>query len=249
MPPFKLEEFSYKELEEFIKKEGIDTFILPVGTIEPHGTHLPLGADALIPIAMGEYIAEKLKAILLPPIYYGVTTGLHGYTGSIRIKPETLEQYVYQILESMKMHGFKYALILNGHGGNTQALENAARNAWLNLRMAVMVVDWWTLAREKGLTQKILGKEGGHAATDETAMILATFPNLVKKKLYDPKSIYVYSNGIRAYPTPGTIINYSEKEGETEFKDQDSREYFEAVSKLILEAFIEFKSRVSSIVK
>jgi creatinine amidohydrolase len=247
MQPYKLEEYPYRELEEIVHKEGIDTIILPVGTIEPHGTHLPLGTDSYIPIAMGQYVAGKLKALLLPPIHYGVTTSLHGYFGSVRIKPETLEELVYEILESMKIHGFKYALILNGHGGNTQALESAAKRAWLNLKMAVMVVDWWTLARERGVTQRILGKSGGHAATDETAMMLAINPGLVKKNLYDSNALCTYSSGVKAFPTPGTIINYSEEEGEVEFKEASAREYFEAVSELILCLFTEFKDRAAQL--
>ncbi|RLE91840.1 MAG: creatininase family protein, partial [Thermoprotei archaeon] len=100
----KLHELTYKEVKIFLER-GVDTFILPVGTIEPHGPHLPLGTDAFIPEKIGEILPEKIKAVLLPTIYYGVTGSLHGYPGSIRIEPEVLEQLIYQVLKSMSFHG------------------------------------------------------------------------------------------------------------------------------------------------
>lgn len=248
MTVLKLEELSYVELKEEVEKRKIDSFVLPVGTVEPHGTHLPLGTDTLIPSALGEYVAEKVNAVLLPPVHYGVTTGLHGYFGSVRVQPETLEALVYEILESMSLHGFRYGLILNGHGGNTQALDNAAKKAWLRNKLAVMVVDWWILAREKGVTREVLGKEGGHAATDETAMVLAIRPELVKRNLYTPSAVYVYSAAVKAYPYPGTVINYSEGEGDVEFKPGEARRYFERVADLVADVFLRYKKSLEGTV-
>ena len=241
----KLHELTYKEVKIFLER-GVDTFILPVGTIEPHGPHLPLGTDAFIPEKIGEILSEKIKAVLLPTIYYGVTGSLHGYPGSIRIEPEVLEQLIYQVLKSMSFHGFKYAIILNGHGGSEQerAIESAAKRAWYELKLPVLIVDWWILAREKGITKSILGKEGGHAATDETVAMYACRPELVKPEYYDDEEIVIYSRALRSYPLEGTIINYNPEEGSVAFKRTEATEYIERVVSEIAAAVERFKCQL-----
>lgn len=241
----KLAELTYVEVGEILAK-GLDTAILPVGTVEPHGTHLPLGTDNIIPELLAEKLADRIDALILPTLNYGVTNSLHGYPGSIRVKPENLENIVYDILESLAFHGFKIAVILNGHGGNTQALDNAARRAWLDHRLATLLVDWWTLARDKGLTQALLGKEGGHAATDETALVALYNPELVKRDLYTREAIFVASSGVRAYPLPGTIINYSATEGEVLFNPEKSKEYLDALVEEIRALYMKLRKTLSA---
>jgi len=214
--PARLDELTYVEVSRLVRA-GADTVVLPVGTVEPHGPHLPLGADTLIAEALAELVAAKLNALLLPAVPYGVTGSLHGYPGSVRVEPEVLEKLVYSVLESAALSGFRYALIVNGHGGNTPSLEAAAKRAWYARGLATMVVDWWVLARERGVTQRLLGKEGGHAATDETTILLAVKPHLVKRELYSGGEVYVYSAGVKAYPLPGTVINYTPQEGDVSF--------------------------------
>ncbi len=228
MSPHKLAELSYVEVRELLRR-GVDTAILPVGTIEPHGPHLPLGTDNIIPELIAERLAEKINGVVLPTVNYGVTNSLFGYPGSIRIRPETLESLVYEILSSIASQGFKLAVILNGHGGNTAPLDSAARRAWLDHRLATLLVDWWKLARERGLTQRILGKEGGHAATDETVLVALANPNLVKRHLYSSSEIFVASSGVQGYPLPGTIINYTPGEGDVSFDASRATEYLDAI--------------------
>lgn len=241
MKPARLDELTYIEVSKLVQA-GVDTVVLPVGTVEPHGPHLPLGADTLIAEAVAELAAAKLNALLLPAVPYGVTGSLHGYPGSVRVEPEVLEKLVYSILEGAARSGFKYALVVNGHGGNTPSLEAAARRAWYELGLATMVVDWWVVARERGITQRVLGKEGGHAATDETAVVLAVKPELVKRELYSSGEVYVYSAGVRAYPSPGTVINYSPQEGDVSFPPPEScREFLNEVAKAITTIFERFK--------
>ena len=241
MKPAKLDELMYIEVSKLIQA-GVDTVVLPIGTVEPHGPHLPLGTDTLIAEALAELVAAKLNAVLLPAVPYGVTGNLHGYPGSVRIEPDVLEKLVYGVLESAALSGFKYALIVNGHGGNTPSLEAAARRAWYERGFATMVVDWWVLARERGITRRAFGKEGGHAATDETAIVLAVKPHLVKRVLYSSSEVYVYSAGVKAYPLPGTVINYTPQEGEVHFPPPEKcEEFLKEVAEAIVNLFGEFK--------
>ncbi|AKG38285.1 MAG: creatininase family protein [Infirmifilum sp.] len=240
----RLAELTYVEVGKLLS-EGIDTVIFPIGTIEPHGPHLPLGTDNYIPELIAEKLAVKINALILPTLNYGVTNSLHGYPGSIRVRPESLENIVYDVLESIAFHGIRIALILNGHGGNTLALDNAARRAWLDHRLATLLIDWWTLARDRGLTKKYLGKEGGHAATDETALIELFRPNIVKKSQYSSDAIFTASAGVRAYPLPGTIINYSETEGEVVFSPEKAEEYLEALVEEIRQIYLKLRQTLS----
>ena len=244
MARLRWDELTYAELSSALSS-GVDSVVLPVGTVEPHGAHLPLGADTIIAEVIGELVAERVGAFLLPALPYGVTGSLHGYPGSIRVPPDVLEALVLSVLESVSLHGVRYALLLNGHGGNTQSLESAARQAWLRFKLATMVVDWWVVARERGLTRQLLGKEGGHAATDETAVMLAVRPELVKRELYSDETVYVYSPGVKAYPLPGTVINYTAEEGAVIFPSEgESRRFLEAVASAIAELFSDFRRRV-----
>jgi len=244
----KLHEMSWIEVRDALRR-GVDTFILPVGTVEPHGTHLPLGTDALIPEAIGEKLAERLGAVLLPTVYYGVTRSLHGYPGSVRVEPETLERLVYEILRSMAFHGFRLGVVLNGHGGSEQvsAVDRAAYRAWTMHGLPVAVIMWWTLARDAGLTEKVLGKEGGHAGSDETACIAATRPGLVKKQLYRSEEVEVYTQGFKTYPYVGSVINYSPGEGDVLFDEERSKLYFKELVDLVEARVRWFKSRVEEI--
>ncbi len=242
---YKLLELSWIEVKNLLR-DGIDTVILPVGVIEPHGVHLPLGTDALIPEALGEKVAERTNAILLPTIYYGTIKSLHGYPGSIRVEPEILENMIYQILKSMIFHGFRRIVILNGHGGSEQisAINNTAFRIWSEYKVPVIVIDWWILAREKGLTKEILDKEGGHAGSDETACIIARYPQLVKKDLYSDSEIVVYSRGTRTYPLIGTVINYNIEEGSVLFDENKARLFINRLIDLIVKEVQVFFEKV-----
>jgi len=231
---YKLHMLTWIEVKKLLDK-GVSTVILPVGTIEPHGTHLTMGTDALIPESLGEILAERLDALLLPTIYYGVTKSLYGYPGSVRVEPETLEKMIFEVLSSMVFHGFKSAIILNGHGGSEQviAVDRAVYRLWVEYKMPSIIIEWWTLAREKGLTKDVLGKEGGHAGSDETACILAKYPSLVKRDLYCEKEIEVYSKGVKTYPYRGSIIHYSMDEDGIVFDKHRAEEYFGKLVDLI----------------
>jgi len=112
----KWDELTYSELSSALSR-GVDSVVFPVGTVEPHGAHLPLGTDTIIAEVVGELVAERVGALLLPALPYGVTGSLHGYPGSVRVPPDVLEALVLSVLESVSSHGVRYALLLNGHGG------------------------------------------------------------------------------------------------------------------------------------
>ncbi len=105
--------------------DGIDTAVVPVGSVEQHGNHCPLGTDSLTAEAVAQGAAERLNALCLPPVWFGVSAHHMDFAGSITVRPEVLAQFVEDILGSLVHHGIKKILIINGHGGNTAAINTA----------------------------------------------------------------------------------------------------------------------------
>ncbi len=217
--------------------EKIDTIILPVGTVEGHGSAC-LGTDNLIPETIAEGIVERLNALIAPTVNYGVTKSLVRYNGGSYIKPETLELYVRDILDALADTGFKNIILLNGHGGNNSALKNVAFDFHREQKSNICVIHWWELCGE--MTKEFFGHQGGHAGTDEAAMVQAIDSSLVDKETYDPELAYWYRPGADVYPVPGSILLYREGEGYPEFDEDQAKRY----RKKVVETVGEFAEMV-----
>ncbi|PSR29977.1 creatinine amidohydrolase [Sulfobacillus thermosulfidooxidans DSM 9293] len=154
-----------------------DTAILPTGSVEAHGQHCPLGTDNMAPW----YFAEQLentysdRILILPPVPYGHTPDLSVWAGTISVSASVLQQYVAEIGIGAAQWGIKNLILLNGHGGNTPALQAAMEQiAQENVR--VVLVNWWLDFSQQILT---ITTSQGHAGEDETSVMLAIAPDLV----------------------------------------------------------------------
>ncbi|MGB2770065.1 MAG: creatininase family protein, partial [Candidatus Zixiibacteriota bacterium] len=114
--PLRLEEMNWMEFGELVPQK-IDTVLLPVGTIEAHGV-TNLGTDVSIPLFICEKISDDLKAIIAPPVYYGITRSLYSYPGSLTVSSSTFENYLTEIMLSLGKKGFSRVVVMNGHGGH-----------------------------------------------------------------------------------------------------------------------------------
>lgn len=218
------EEMNWMEFEKLVP-DKYDTAILPVGTIEAHGVS-PLGTDNLIPLEISRRISEDLKAVIAPPVNYGITSSLLGYAGSLTVSSETFERYASELLISIADCKFKKIVVLNGHGGQIEQLGRAARAAWQAKRINIAVVHWWVCCDD--IVEKVYGRAGGHAATDENAAVQAFRPDLVKKDLYSDDMIYNQPKGFTIIPNPGTIVAFKEGAGYLDFDQAKAEEYFNA---------------------
>ncbi|WP_028962327.1 creatininase family protein [Sulfobacillus thermosulfidooxidans] len=154
-----------------------DTAILPTGSVEAHGQHCPLGTDNMAPW----YFAEQLentysdRILILPPVPYGHTPDLSVWAGTISVSASVFQQYVAEIGIGAAQWGIKNLILLNGHGGNTPALQAAMEQiAQENVR--VVLVNWWLDFSQQILT---ITTSQGHAGEDETSVMLAIAPDLV----------------------------------------------------------------------
>jgi len=234
---YKLENLNWMEFKELVPKK-IKTVILPVGTIEAHGV-ISLGTDVQIPQKIAEMLSEDLKAIIAPPVYYGVTRSLYFYPGSLSVTSQTFENYLYEILDSMAEKGFSRIVVINGHGGHLNELKNAALKVYKTRKAKIAVIHWWLLCDD--ITKQVYGVTGGHAGVDETAGILAIDKSLVKKEKYKKEMAYKYDEAMNVMPTPSSIILYKEKEGYPDFDEKKAKVYMtkvaEKIRKMILEIF------------
>lgn len=172
-----LERMNYREVEEYLQRS--DTIVIPVGSLENHGLHLPLGTDTLIPERIAQLLDQRSDLLIAPAIPYGATDDLTGFAGTVSIGTEGLIALLRAVCDQLYRYGFRHFLILNGHGGNTAAIQ--AVGSHLYRRGAYLaILNWWLMAGQ-------LNPEwaGGHGGGEETAAIMAVDPALVKTEYLD----------------------------------------------------------------
>lgn len=170
-----LHEMSWTEAKEYFEKS--DTAIIPVGSNEQHGPHNPLGTDHFIAKALAEEVAKRTGVLCVQVVPFGVSSHHRHFWGTISIKPETLQEYVKDVCLSLNYYGIKKIVIVNGHGGNFNALTDLARK----LRehgIFISVFQWWPAA-SKLLPNLFEPEERRHACAEETSMNLLLHPELV----------------------------------------------------------------------
>lgn len=169
-----LANMNYREVEEYLKSS--DTILIPVGSLENHGLHLPLGTDFLIPDEIARLIDSKSRLLIAPTVHYGATDDLCGFPGTVSIGTEGLIALLKSICDQLYRCGFRHFLILNGHGGNTAAIQAVGMH--LYRKGAYLAnLNWWLMAGQLNPAWA-----GGHGGGEETAGILALDPKLVKQE-------------------------------------------------------------------
>jgi creatinine amidohydrolase len=240
-----IEKLTYVEVGKLIEK-GMDTMVLPIGTVEAHGPHLPLATDVLIPCSIAERLAEAIDSLIAPPIYYGVTRSLLAYSGSLAVPSDVFKQYVKGVLMSLAKHGFKKVIVINGHGGHINELKEVAIEVWSESKLMTVMFHWWIALGQ--FTKDFFKEQGGHAAVDETAMMMAIDENLVKEKLYSEEASATRMEGVDVYPSHGSVILYKEGEGLPTFDSFKSTQYLEGVAsntiKIIKEILAKWNSNM-----
>jgi creatinine amidohydrolase len=159
--------------------------VLPTGSIEQHGPHLPCAVDTIICSGvMGHALARlpaSVPAFAMAPVTYGKSEEHLHFPGTITLTGETLLATMIEILESVYRSGFRKVLIVNGHGGQPQVMEMAARELRLRHGDSIVVPhSTWRVPHVGGKyfsdREKRLAMHAGHG---ETAIMLALAPDTV----------------------------------------------------------------------
>lgn len=226
-----IEEMSSIEIEAFLAS-GKPLF-LPIGTLEAHGRHLPVGTDSLCAYNFAKNLTGEFDGALAPTLSYGITN-LFAQTAPASFFDETLfENFVFAIVENFVKHGFNRIIIVNGHGGNMPALKNVARKLTKSSAVAIAVLNWWLSTESEA--ESIYKGSGGHAAAEETAAMLFFRKDLVNQSLYEPEQDdYIPTDGFWCFPPPGEVLLYaSKKTSPPDFNKSKAREFMNcALSKM-----------------
>lgn len=159
--------------------ESVEVAVLPVGSTEQHGPALPLGTDFLVAEAFADTVADREDVAVLPTLPVGVSEHHRQFHGTLWASPETFERYVAETVESIASHGVHKVAIVNGHGGNVDALARAARRLRGDGTAFAPTWNWWESVPE--LSDDLFETEGGHAGPAETSLLLALADTLVRE--------------------------------------------------------------------
>lgn len=127
-----MQEMSSPSVKEVLQKT--DFVLIPAGSTEQHGPYLPLGVDTFIPMYAAEQIARRTGVPITPPIWFAPCEWHMGFPGTITIRPTTVVSLLVDIIRSLRRHGFKNFVVLNGHtAGTNPALLTAADEVQVEL--------------------------------------------------------------------------------------------------------------------
>ena len=156
------------DLRKIIKKKK-QIAIIPVGSIEQHGPHLPISTDSDIVTEIATKLSEKINGFLLPTIIYGISEE-HFPFFNLSIKKSTLSKVLEDLCESLVKNGISRIIIINGHYGNLDSLKKFEKKSKKN--GGIKIYSYW----------KYMKREFDHAGNVETSIMLAISRNVNMKK-------------------------------------------------------------------
>lgn len=185
-----MQEMTYEEIAEYLKRD--DTAIVPIGSCETHGPHLPTGTDSLEAISYSEGIARKAGVLCTAPIWFGDSPHHMHKAGTISLQPETVIAVLKDVYRSLIHHGFKKIITFNGHRwSNLPAISIASRAVKAEYPEVIFAgMDPVIIGAEKTKEIRELEGVGSHGDELETSAILYAFPDLVKTDRF------VFSHGL-----------------------------------------------------
>jgi creatinine amidohydrolase len=219
---FELAKIPFPEVAR-LAGSGRTLTILPVGVVEEHGAHLPLGMDSFAAEVYSAAAAPHLEAagyevVLAPTINYGVARAAIDFPGTLSLEPETLRAMVVEIARSLARHGLKRLVILNGHRDlhHMRALDEARDRLVGEKTAQVLCVGFVSdpavtaACYRDGVRQFYRSPRPdreGHGGESETSVALHSFPELVKEEIVkqlDPNFDYdvdAFRNETKDYAT------------------------------------------------
>lgn len=163
-----------------IQASGAAHAILPVGSFEQHGHHLPLATDSVVAGAIARELGQEYPVFVLPPVTVSCSHEHHAWPATVSVSARTLTSIVDDIYESVTRSGFSSLTIVSGHGGN-YVLANIVQEGSANGRKVALFPardDWKDARRSAGLTTS--DHEDMHAGELETSILLHVNPELVR---------------------------------------------------------------------
>jgi len=183
------ENLTAPQLKQAVKDTNI--CVLPIGVIEKHGNHLPLGTDMFTVRAVCEAAAEKESAVVFPYYFLGQISEARHFSGTVAASHRLMMDSLLEMCDEISRNGFKKILVMSGHGGNSHFLPFFAQEM-PRLARDYSVYTGFVANQSPEQAKKIVeaaktDKLGYHAGVAETSMIMHLRPDLVHMDQQDPK--------------------------------------------------------------
>lgn len=148
----KISDMNWSQVEAYLKRD--DRGVLPIGSTEQHA-NLSLCVDHILSERVAVEAAEPLGVPVFPGIPYGITPYFMSYPGTVSLRAETCLHLVRDVLDSLRTHGFRRIVVVNGHGGNAPVQSNIAE--WLRDKpeMQVKFHNWWNAPATRAKVEEI----------------------------------------------------------------------------------------------
>ncbi len=166
---------AWPDLGDYVAKESVA--VVPLGSTEQHGPHLPLATDHLIAQALAREAADRAGYLCTPTINIGVSTHHMQFHGTMSVDPPQFRDYVESFSRNLTYHGIDRIVYVNAHGGNMEHLREVGRR--LRQDEVAFAVEWMWDESIPDLVSSIFEHNGPHGGPKETAMIMHIAPELV----------------------------------------------------------------------
>jgi len=173
--PLVLQEMSWKDVQENLKQN--DMVIIPIGSTEQHGPHLPLGTDSYIGLNVSRMISARTGVVVAPVLWSGYSVYHSGFPGTLSLKPETMEQVLYETATILIKYGFSKIMFFNSHGGNRVVENKVIHRINHNTEALAVSIGIGSPIQKGGGEDDVFFDN--HAGLSETSWMLYVRPDLV----------------------------------------------------------------------
>lgn len=166
------------DFKKLVREEKL--CVLPIGSLERHGEHMPYGTDGMVAHAIAVAAAQKAPCVVFPPYWFGQVHEASCFAGTVNFPQGLLLQILETLLDQIALNGFTKILILNGHGGNNDFLRYFAMSQLdRQVRYTLYIGSAGDGERMKKVNEQ-WETDSSHAGESETSMVLGIAPELVK---------------------------------------------------------------------
>jgi len=166
---------AWPDLGEYFESESLA--LIPLGSTEQHGPHLPEGTDHLIAEAFAREAAERTGYLCTPTVNVGVSGHHRQFHGTMWVDPPAFRAYVESLTRNLTYHGIDRVIYVNAHGGNVQHLREVG--ARLRAEEVAYAIEWMWDESIPDLVNEVFDQNGPHGGPKETALIQHLHPDLV----------------------------------------------------------------------
>ncbi len=188
-----LQDMTWQEVQTHLDQGG-KTIILPFGSTEQHGYHLPLGTDTMVAVTLAKDASKRTGALVAPPQWVGWSPHHMVLPGTLTAQPETLAALAFDMIASLATHGFENLILINGHRiVNITWMQMAGEKAKRELGVNLVIFD--PAYMSKSITTDLGWGSVGHAEEIETSHMLYRHPEFCHMDRavdnpHPPKALY-----------------------------------------------------------